>query len=385
MKKWNPKYISEHISILTNVNIPPLNSSRTPSYLHNYNPNVHYNKKYQHFHDAAVQESTTIPEMDSSTFFSICENMTDQRFVTATIRLFANQHKVLARDIDPSSLEGGVIFRGDDYPQVSVWLGKRNVTSNIHYDISVNTFVQIYGTKRFVLFPPEETPNLYLYPALHHRYRRSQVDMTSFKNDARFPKASNISSAIVVELNPGDLLYLPPYWYHYVTATSTSISLSLWWASDIDVPPKAINFYPYHQFWSYNERRVAVAHVTTSILLGVFNGNFDICRNLLISLLDRYSDIMAQNLFGLNNLTVDKVTSSVPLKSCRLESNQYGEMKNQYNKVSNVFIEKFQEFENIAVRIIIVTDWLEHLFYSRINNSPAEIPPFVEHLLNQCF
>ena len=48
-----------------------------------------------------------------------------------------------------------------------MWLGPGGATTHTHYDISYNFYAQIYGVKRFVLWPPEEHQNLYLYPFLH--------------------------------------------------------------------------------------------------------------------------------------------------------------------------------------------------------------------------
>lgn len=58
----------------------------------------------------------------------------------------------------------------------SIWMGHAGVTAHTHYDRSHNFFVQIYGTKRFILFPPSQAESLYLYPALHPHYHQSQID-----------------------------------------------------------------------------------------------------------------------------------------------------------------------------------------------------------------
>lgn len=36
------------------------------------------------------------------------------------------------------------------------------------------------------------------------------------------------AKAYVADLGPGDVLYVPPYWWHYVESLSTSISISTW-------------------------------------------------------------------------------------------------------------------------------------------------------------
>jgi hypothetical protein len=141
-------------------------------------------------------------------------------------------------------------------PSLHVWMGSAGVTSAAHYDAVHNFYVQIYGHKRFVLLPPASDRVLYTYPRLHPSARQSQIAFHR-PDTAQFPLLFEPPSseppghlqARDVVLAPGDVLYLPPYWFHYVTALDTSISLSLWldaeeltWfraASSHDVPLKS--------------------------------------------------------------------------------------------------------------------------------------------------
>ena len=65
---------------------------------------------------------------------------------------------------------------------------------------------------------------LQLYPKYHQYHRNVRADIES--NTPRRP------GRVDVELNPGDVLYLPPLWFHQVQAlTDTSISTNVWSAS----------------------------------------------------------------------------------------------------------------------------------------------------------
>lgn len=66
----------------------------------------------------------------------------------------------------------------------------KGATTHLHYDISHNFYIQIYGMKRFVVFPPEEYENLYLFPFLHPGAQQSQVDISN-PNFTAFPKFKN--------------------------------------------------------------------------------------------------------------------------------------------------------------------------------------------------
>jgi lysine-specific demethylase 8 len=110
----------------------------------------------------------------------------------------------------------------------NVWMsGAGNVTP-IHYDLSENILVQIAGEKRVLLWDPRQYPLLYLNPlgTRHDRQSRISVyrpDPTSFP---RFVDAK----ALECILRPGEMLYIPAFWMHYVYTIKFSVSVNYWWA-----------------------------------------------------------------------------------------------------------------------------------------------------------
>jgi lysine-specific demethylase 8 len=56
----------------------------------------------------------------------------------------------------------------------------------------------------------------------------SQVDVEHI-DEQRFPAFVHVPYRDVV-LEPGDMLYMPPQWWHYVKSLSTSFSVSFWWS-----------------------------------------------------------------------------------------------------------------------------------------------------------
>ena len=115
--------------------------------------------------------------------------------------------------------------RAREAPMVSLWAGGANVTTQAHYDLHANLFVQVAGRKRVALWPPEAAPSLYLYGALHPRFRKSRLpiadDLSELPNAtlAAFPRAAGVmAKARIVILEPHDVLFIPPLWLHHVTA-----------------------------------------------------------------------------------------------------------------------------------------------------------------------
>jgi hypothetical protein len=102
----------------------------------------------------------------------------------------------------------------------SLWVGAAGVTAHWHYDSYHNLYVQAVGTKRFLLVSPEQAPGMLLHPSLHSKFRQSQ----------HLPEQDTPRGVQPVEaiLQPGEVLYMPPYWFHRVTAQTISFSVNTW-------------------------------------------------------------------------------------------------------------------------------------------------------------
>jgi len=84
--------------------------------------------------------------------------------------------------------------------------------------------------KRFRLFDPGQFKNLYTFPLFHACDRQTQVNLDNIDYE-KFPNIANANGWECV-LNPGDVLYLPSYWYHHVTSFTRSTGLNFWFVSN---------------------------------------------------------------------------------------------------------------------------------------------------------
>ena len=109
--------------------------------------------------------------------------------------------------------------------QQFLWVSSGGLATHLHIDMDWNCFVQIRGKKRFTLFPPSQHQLMYMYPRVHPMWHKSKIDLDHFSG-----KFSNflITSPLQVVLEPGDLLFIPGYTWHYVESLTPSISLSTW-------------------------------------------------------------------------------------------------------------------------------------------------------------
>ena len=98
---------------------------------------------------------------------------------------------------------------------VNVWIGQPRVIAHCHYDGYHNFYVQLYGHKRFKLYHPSNWPGLYPYPFLHPSHAQAQVNLSHQGSRKRFSSVNRVEWFETV-LGPGDLLYIPPLWFHEV-------------------------------------------------------------------------------------------------------------------------------------------------------------------------
>ena len=104
-----------------------------------------------------------------------------------------------------------------------------------HFDPVYNLACVVAGRRRFVLFPPEQLANLYLGP-FEHTPAGAAISLASLEEPdfERFPRFHQaIEAAVTAELEPGDALFLPHYWFHHVTALDPfNLLVNYWWGEN---------------------------------------------------------------------------------------------------------------------------------------------------------
>uniref|UniRef100_A0A8D0HM90 HSPB1 associated protein 1 n=1 Tax=Sphenodon punctatus TaxID=8508 RepID=A0A8D0HM90_SPHPU len=126
-------------------------------------------------------------------------------------------------------------FLGRNGRESTLWIGSAEANTPCHVDsYGCNLVLQVQGRKRWHLFPPEETS--FLYPTripYEESSIFSQVNVVNpdLKNFPLFKRAQ----AHVVTLNPGQVLFVPRRWWHYVESIDQStVSINSWIELDTD-------------------------------------------------------------------------------------------------------------------------------------------------------
>lgn len=174
--------------------------------------------------------------------------------------LVANQHRDAARgECEASAMQGlpAAVHAPDfttDHPMPLIgpevaprlWIGN-SVNVRTHFDLSLNIACNVSGRRTFTLFPPEQLANLYPGPFNFTPGGTpvSMVDIDAPDLDAYPRFAEAIASAEVAELEPGDAIYMPAYWWHNVRSNGPlNLLVNYWWT---DARPDLIS--PFKAFY----------------------------------------------------------------------------------------------------------------------------------------
>jgi len=106
-----------------------------------------------------------------------------------------------------------------------LFFGGENARVFMHYDIDYSNILHFHfhGTKRCMLFAPDQTP--YLYKVPHALISREDIDFDNPDFD-KWP-ALKKAKGLVTELKHGEMLYMPEGYWHYMKYVTPGFSMSL--------------------------------------------------------------------------------------------------------------------------------------------------------------
>ena len=179
-----------------------------------------------------MSKDVQVAEVDLRSFAQFCTASVEKPTSSATniaARIFLAQCDL------PESIKDDVVVpdmtkntgKGHLY-RMNMWMcGPQGSESPCHHDPFHNLLCQVFGTKRVVLFPPDEDMNL--YPASPPQTNTSMVDIDDPNLVAHpdFAKARERGEQAI--LHRGDALYIPLGYWHYCKADSSSCSVNFWW------------------------------------------------------------------------------------------------------------------------------------------------------------
>ncbi|XP_070365081.1 HSPB1-associated protein 1 isoform X2 [Equus asinus] len=120
-------------------------------------------------------------------------------------------------------------FPGRNGRESTLWIGSLGAHTPCHLDsYGCNLVFQVQGRKRWHLFPPEDTP--FLYPTRIPYEESSVFSKVNVVNPdlKRFPQFRKARRHMVA-LSPGQVLFVPRHWWHYVESIDpVTVSVNSW-------------------------------------------------------------------------------------------------------------------------------------------------------------
>jgi len=111
-----------------------------------------------------------------------------------------------------------------------LWVCGPGTVNPLHWDTNHVLLAQVTGEKRFVVFSPEDSHKLASF-ADRTVWRSTALDLGAIDR-TRFPDVDR-ATAWEATIGPGDVLFIPYRWWHYMECPHGSISVSWWWAPSI--------------------------------------------------------------------------------------------------------------------------------------------------------
>lgn len=102
-----------------------------------------------------------------------------------------------------------------------LFIGGRGTFTRLHAEMEISLFIQCSGQKKWRLFAPND------YTQLYPSFRGRTHFVTEFDAwpGGEFPLLHGATCYEVI-LNAGDVLYLPPFWWHYAENLTDSVGVS---------------------------------------------------------------------------------------------------------------------------------------------------------------
>ena len=111
--------------------------------------------------------------------------------------------------------------------EINAWFGPSATISPLHNDPKNNLLCQVVGTKKLILFSQSDTQFLYPHPS-SILFNTSRVDVENPDFNS-FPEFKKVKTKMTCLLKPGEMIYIPPKYWHHVRSLENSFSVSFWW------------------------------------------------------------------------------------------------------------------------------------------------------------
>jgi hypothetical protein len=228
VKTWNVSLFNSYFASFTDLYVP-ISKVRKTDFKTCKVPYEYSNSKqtwkpfgdaYQQLHEYSTKNSDTTFYMNQFPLEAILYHAEEEvgKQFRSDIRFFS-----ALRQTDEFRIPYKLPNQAETFSQKFVWFGNSGTRSGLHFDVPDNFHAMMNGHKTVVLFPPEDSPYLYPYPDIP---TKSQIDPLCHTSN-EFPLLTNTQPRYF-HLEPGDILFIPRLWWHWLESTSSTTSVN-WW------------------------------------------------------------------------------------------------------------------------------------------------------------
>jgi oxalate decarboxylase/phosphoglucose isomerase-like protein (cupin superfamily) len=172
------------------------------------------------------QDKMSRKKIETVTIQQIAESVDDEKKLYGNFSPLVGEHKFLRDQLKLDWLKN-LQTKIRSLMMYQLFMGGAGTHTDLHSEISTNLFIQLYGKKRWLLCSPEFTPLLEI-PVTREPCFHSPFDGLHHKNQTSSPFFPYIDY-YEFDLNPGDILLVPPYWWHQVKNEEEAVGLAVKW------------------------------------------------------------------------------------------------------------------------------------------------------------
>lgn len=123
------------------------------------------------------------------------------------------------------------VFQRARWRDIRLWVGPAGIRTPLHRDLPRNLFAQVFGEKTVILIPPSERRHIPTHGMFSGAPNFSTIDAEApdLERHPNFARVQRFSCVV----HAGEILYIPPLWWHQLDSTSPSASVSLWFADGL--------------------------------------------------------------------------------------------------------------------------------------------------------
>lgn len=146
------------------------------------------------------------------------EEKSNNYYLTANNHGLENEGlKKLLDEID--NISDGYFNMDEKEGRSFLWVGPGGIRTPLHHDQTNNFFVQMYGRKKFSMIPSKQVTKMYNFEAVFSPVDFAEPDLNKYPDFA-------LTTPYEIILEPGDCLFIPVGWWHYVEGLDVNISMS---------------------------------------------------------------------------------------------------------------------------------------------------------------